>query len=90
MPVLSNIGKAWNVIYLTIAAFCVAFLIGAVFFFLAVAVSCLSGSMGWHLGEYGLWLPLIGLEYGFLLGLIPGAIMGRKFYRSRLQDKQSG
>jgi len=32
--------------------------------------------MGWiHVGEYQLWLPLIGLEYGFPIGIILGVIV---------------
>jgi hypothetical protein len=35
--------------------------------------------MGWiHLGEYQPWLPLIGLEYGFPLGIIIGVIIAVK------------
>jgi hypothetical protein len=44
--------------------------------FLLGALTSFSGNMGWiHLGEYQPWLPLIGLEYGFLLGVILGVIV---------------
>lgn len=39
--------------------------------------------MGWiHLGEYQPWLPLIGLEYGFPLGIIVGVIVVVKRVRN--------
>jgi hypothetical protein len=48
------------------------------FFLLGIATSLL-GNMGWiHLGEYQPWLPLIGLEYGFPLGIIIGVIVAMK------------
>jgi hypothetical protein len=77
--------KVWNVVYAVIASLCVAFLIGVGLFLLGAAIAWLSGPLGWRLGEYQAWLPLIGLEYGFVLGLIPGAIIGRRFYRSRMR-----
>lgn len=50
------------------------------------AVSCLvgvglslAGNSGWiHLGEYQPWLPIIGLEYGFILGIILGMIVWKR------------
>jgi hypothetical protein len=37
------------------------------------------GNIGWtHFGEYGPWLPLIGLEYGFPMGIIIGVIVAIK------------
>jgi uncharacterized protein YneF (UPF0154 family) len=42
----------------------------------------MAGRMGWGLGEYGQWLPLIGLEYGLLLGIIIGAIVSWKKFHS--------
>jgi hypothetical protein len=43
------------------------------------------GNAGWiHLGESQPWLPIAGLEYGFLLGVILGAVVGWKLVRSRL------
>jgi uncharacterized protein YneF (UPF0154 family) len=48
----------------------------------------LAGNARWiHLGDYQPWLPLIGLEYGFLLGLVPGGFVCRKILRSRLGGK---
>lgn len=75
--------KAWSFVYAVIAGLCIAFLIGAGSFFVAIAISWLSQALRWHLGEYQMWLPIIGLEYGFLLGLIPAVIIARRFYRSR-------
>lgn len=44
-----------------------------------------AGNAGWiHLGEYQPWLPIIGLEQGFLLGLVLGAIVCWRVWRSRL------
>ena len=53
----------------------VAVLTSATLLLLGVATS-LSGNMGWiHVGEYQPWLPLIGLEYGFPIGIILGVIV---------------
>jgi hypothetical protein len=53
----------------------VAVLTSAGLFLLGIMAS-LMGNMGWiHLGEYQPWLPLIGLEYGFPLGIIFGVIV---------------
>jgi hypothetical protein len=50
------------------------------------AAISLAGNAGWvHLGEYQPWLPLIGLEQGFLLGLVLGAIVCWRIWRSRLR-----
>lgn len=52
-----------------------AVLASAALFLLGLAAT-LAGNMGWiHLGEYQPWLPLIGLEYGFPLGLAVGFIV---------------
>jgi uncharacterized protein YneF (UPF0154 family) len=41
--------------------------------------------MGWvPLGEYQPWLPIIGLEYGFFLGIIIGSVVCWKVCKSRL------
>jgi len=56
----------------------VAVLTSATLLLLGIGASLL-GNMGWiHLGEYQPWLPLIGLEYGFLLGIIVGVIVAVK------------
>jgi hypothetical protein len=56
----------------------VAVLTSAALFLLGVITS-LVGNMGWiHLGEYQPWLPLIGLEYGFALGIAIGLIVALK------------
>ena len=53
-------------------------LTSATLLLLGIGASLL-GNMGWiHLGEYQPWLPLIGLEYGFLLGIIVGVIVAVK------------
>lgn len=43
--------------------------------FLLGSAASLIGNAGLiHLGEYQPWLPLIGLEYGFPLGILIGII----------------
>jgi hypothetical protein len=37
-----------------------------------------------HLGEYQPWLPLIGLEYGFPLGIVVGDRRREKGFRPKL------
>jgi len=52
-----------------------ALLTSAALFLLGLIVS-LAGNKGWiYLGESLPWLPLIGLEYGFVLGIIIGMIV---------------
>jgi hypothetical protein len=47
--------------------------------FLLGAAASFAGNMGWvHLGEYQPWLPLAGLEYGFLLGIVIGIVVAMK------------
>jgi hypothetical protein len=46
----------------------------------------LMGNAGWiHLGEYQPWMPIIGVEYGLLPGIIIGVIVSWKFCWSRLR-----
>jgi H+/Cl- antiporter ClcA len=53
---------------------------------LGIAVSWFAQSTGWiHLGENQPWLPLIGMEYGFFLGVAIGAFVCWKVWRSRFQ-----
>jgi hypothetical protein len=57
----------------------------ATFLVLGVTISLTAQSTGWiHLGEYQPWLPIIGLEYGFFLGLVIGAFVCWKVWRTRL------
>lgn len=53
---------------------------------LLVALAAEAGAFeGWfQLGEYGPWLPLMGLEYGFLLGIVLGVIICKRKSRSRV------
>jgi hypothetical protein len=70
-----------------VACGCAGVLSSVAFFFVGLLLS-LAGNAGLlHLGEYQPWLPLIGLEYGFVLGLIPGLLVARKVFRSRLRIK---
>jgi hypothetical protein len=56
----------------------VATLTSAALFLLGIAATFL-GNIRWiHLGEYQPWLPLIGLEYGFPLGIVIGVIVAAK------------
>ena len=65
LKVIRNVGVVFGVAVLT----------SATLFLLGVATS-LVGNMGWvPLGEYQPWLPLIGLEYGFPLGIFVGVIV---------------
>ena len=59
-----------------------AILTSAGLFVVGLALS-LMGNAGWiHLGEAQPWMPLIGLEYGFFLGIIIGAIVCWRVCRS--------
>ncbi len=59
-----------------------AVLTSAACFAVGIAIS-LAGNAGWfHLGEYQPWLPLIGLEDGFVLGLVLGVILRVRSRRS--------
>ena len=62
--------------------FSAAVLTSAALFLLALITISIAGRMGWGLGENGPWLPLIGLEYGLLLGVIIGAIVSWKRFHS--------
>jgi hypothetical protein len=62
--------------------FSAAVLTSAASLLLGLITISIAGRMGWGLGEYGPWLPLIGLEYGLLLGIIIGAIVSWKRSRS--------
>jgi hypothetical protein len=46
--------------------------------------------MGWiHLGEYQPWLPPIGLEYGFPIGIVVGTIVSlRKSSTAKIPDSK--
>lgn len=55
-----------------------AILTSAALFLLGLATTLLAGYAGWGLGEYGPWLPLIGLEYGLALGIVIGVLVSRK------------
>jgi hypothetical protein len=68
----------------------VAVLTSVALFLLGVLAS-LAGNMGWiHLGEYQPWLPLIGLEDGFVLGLVLGVIVVLKKAKAKARGMMSG
>lgn len=57
---------------------------------LGLALSLLSQYTGWPpLGEYRPWLPIAGLEYGFLLGIPLGAFVWWRVSKSRLTDPKA-
>jgi len=56
---------------------------------IGIATSEIAQSTGWiHLGEYQPWLPIIGLEYGFFLGLIIGGFFCWRILRGRLGGQE--
>jgi hypothetical protein len=58
----------------------------AAFLVLGIAISLFAQSTRWiRLGEYQPWLPIIGMEYGFFLGLIIGAILCWRLWRTRFE-----
>ena len=62
-----------------------AFGTSAALLLLGIAISLFAQSTGWiRLGEYQPWLPLIGLEYGFFLGLVVGGVVCWKVWRLHL------
>ena len=62
----------------------IAVLTSAALFVFGLALS-LMGNAGWiHLGEDQPWMPLIGLIYGFPIGLIIGGVVCGRFCKSRL------
>lgn len=64
----------------------IAILTSAVLFVFGLALS-LMGNAGWiHLGQDQPWMPLIGLVYGFPIGLLIGAVVCWKHCRSRLRN----
>ena len=76
MRVITKIGIVLGVGVLTSVARC---LVG-------IALS-LIGNMGWiHLGESQPWMPLIGLEYGFPLGIVIGVIVASGMVRVTLKS----
>jgi len=80
--------KIGIVIYGLAAGLCTALGTSAVLLAMGIAISLLAQSTGWiHLGEYQPWLPMIGLEYGFFLGIVLGVLVCWKFLRSRLGDQ---
>jgi hypothetical protein len=82
----SPLQKIAIVIYGLVAAVPAAMGTSAVFLVLGIAVSLFAQSTGWiHLGEYQPWLPVIGLEYGFIPGVVIGAFVCWKVWRTRLE-----
>jgi hypothetical protein len=72
----STFQKVGIVIYGIVVGVDTALGTSAVFLVLGSAISWLAQSTGWiHLGESQPWLPIIGMEYGFFLGLAIGAFV---------------
>ncbi len=81
--------KVGAVVYGLVAGFSTALATSAALPLVGLAFS-LAGNMGWiHLGEYQPWLPLIGMEYGFLLRLVLGGFVCWRVWRSRLGKEPS-
>ena len=63
---------------------CTALGTSAALLILGIAIALFAQSTGWiDLGKYQPWLPIIGLEYGFFLGIIIGACVCWRVWRSR-------
>jgi hypothetical protein len=78
--------KVGIIVYGLMAGVCTALVTSAASLLLGIAISLFAQSTGWiHLGEYQPWLPIIGLEYGFLFGIILGVIVCWKAIKSRLR-----
>jgi hypothetical protein len=62
--------------------------ISAAFLVLGSVISLFAQSTGWiHLGEYQPWLPIMGAEYGLFIGLVLGALVCWKVWRSRFDAR---
>jgi hypothetical protein len=80
----SALQKIGVVIYGLMAGVGTALGTSAAFLVLGIVISLFAQSTGWiHLGEYQPWLPVIGMEYGFFLGLVIGAFVCWKVWRTR-------
>jgi uncharacterized membrane protein len=82
----SPIQKIAIVIYGLVAGVLTAMGTSAVCLVLGISISLFAQSTGWiHLGEYQPWLPIIGLEYGFIPGVAIGAFVCWRVWRTRLE-----
>ena len=71
-----------NLLHKLVVILCVAILTSAAGTVAAFA-ALFGASRGWFaLGENGAWLPIIGPEYGFLLGIVIGVIICKMKSRS--------
>jgi hypothetical protein len=83
-PFPSKHEKIGNVLYALLVGIGTALGTSVTLLLLGIAISLFAQSTGWiHLGEYQPWLPIIGLEYGFFLGIAVGAFVSWKAWRSR-------
>jgi|SRR6185369_11020313 len=55
---------------------------------LGFAIALLSSRLGFDLGETGAWLPIIGLFYGFGVGVIVGLVVWWRVCANRLRKEQ--
>ena len=79
--------KIGIVIYGLAAGLGTAFAFSIGLLVLGTASSLTAQSTRWfYLGDYHPWLPLIGLEYGFFLGLIIGAFICWKVWQARFKE----
>jgi hypothetical protein len=82
----SPVQKIAIIIYGLIAGVLAAMGTSAACLVLGIAISLFAQSTGWiHLGGYQPWLPIIGLEYGFIPGVVIGTFVCWKVWRTRLE-----
>jgi hypothetical protein len=79
--------KVGVILYGLVVGACTALVTSAALCLLGVVISLFAQYTGIiHLGEYQPWLPIVGLEYGFFLGIVFGVIVGVKVCASRLRS----
>jgi hypothetical protein len=80
-PLQKKIGVVWYGLAVGVGT---ALCTSATLLLLGLTVSFIAQLTGWiHLGEYQAWQPVLGLEYGFFLGLVIGAFVCWKVWRTR-------
>jgi uncharacterized membrane protein len=83
----SPIQKIAIVIYGLVAGVLAAVGTSVVCLLVGISISLFAQSTGWiHLGEYQPWLPIIGLEYGFIPGVVIGVFVCWKVWRTRFES----
>ena len=76
--------KVGIVVYGLAVGACTALGTSAALLLFGIAISLFAQHTGWiHLGEYQPWLPIMGMEYGLFLGIVLGAFVCWKVWRTR-------